>query len=85
MVRCCTALHMQTLSILPCSGELHLCPLHAVVQLRPSLAHLDLAAAGRRHSTATADPGTDGEATGSEGEEQAKPVTVKIAHRDSGR
>ena len=54
------------------------------MQLRPSLAHLDLAAAGRKHSTTAADPATDGDTTESEGEE-AKPITVKFARRDVGR
>lgn len=54
------------------------------MQLRPSLAHLDLAAAGRKHSTTAADPVTDGDTTESEGEE-AKPITVKFARRDVGR
>ena len=64
------------------AGELHLCPIHAIVQLRPDLAHLDRAASGRKLGQAR-DPGTDGEATESEGEE-AKPVTVKFASRRNG-
>lgn len=64
------------------TGELHLCPLQAIVQLRPRLQHLDKATAGRRRSAA-ADAGTDGDTTESEGEE-ARPVTVRFAHRDTG-
>lgn len=64
------------------AGELHLCPLKAIVQLRPSLHHLDQAAAGRKRSAA-AEASTDGDTTESEGEE-AKPVTVKFARRDAG-
>lgn len=64
------------------AGELHLCPLKAIVQLRPSLQHLDQAAAGRKRSAA-AEASTDGDTTESEGEE-AKPVTVKFARRDAG-
>jgi DNA-directed RNA polymerase-3 subunit RPC5 len=66
-------------------GELHLTPLRGIVQLRPSLAHLDQAVAGRRHGSAAPDlAATDGDTTESEGEE-AKPVTVKFARRDVGR
>lgn len=64
------------------AGELHLCPLRAIVQLRPSLQHLDQAAAGRKRSAA-AEASTDGDTTESEGEE-AKPITVKFARRDAG-
>ena len=68
-----------------CAGELHLTPLRGIVQLRPSLAHLDQAVAGRRHGSSAPDPvATDGDTTESEGEE-AKPVTVKFARRDVGR
>ena len=63
-------------------GELHLCPLRAVIQLRPSLQHLDKAAAGRRRSVA-GDAANDGDTTESEGEE-IRPVTVKFARRESG-
>ena len=65
------------------TGELHLCPLQAIVQLRPTLQHLDRAAAGQRRSSAAAEASTDGDTTESEGEE-AKPVTVKFARRDTG-
>ena len=64
------------------AGELHLCPLQAIVQLRPGLQHLDLAAAGKRRSAAAAEASTDVDTTESEGEE-AKPVTVKFARRDA--
>ena len=64
------------------AGQLHLCPLQAIVQLRPSLQHLDQAAAGRRSSAAT-EASSDGDTTESEGEE-ARPVTVKFARRDTG-
>lgn len=64
------------------AGELHLCPLQAIVQLRPSLQHLDWAAAGKRHSAAAAETSADGDTTESEGEE-ARPVTVKFARRDA--
>ena len=64
-------------------GELHLCPLKDIVQLRPNLHHLDQATAGRKKSVATADANTDNDTTESEGEE-AKPVTVRFARRDTG-
>lgn len=64
------------------AGQLHLCPLQAIVQLRPSLQHLDQAAAGRRSSAAT-EASSDGDTTESEGEE-ARPVTVKFARRETG-
>jgi hypothetical protein len=64
------------------TGQLHLCPLQAIVQLRPSLQHLDQAAAGRRCS-ATTEASSDGDTTESEGEE-ARPVTVKFARRETG-
>ena len=65
------------------AGELHVCPLQAIVQLRPSLQHLDWAEAGRRHNAAATETSTDGDTTESEGEE-ARPVTVKFARRDTG-
>ena len=59
--------------------ELHLTPLHGVVQLRPSLSHLDTADSGAKRAAAGSD---GGDTTGSEGEE-AKPVVVKFARRES--
>lgn len=63
--------------------ELHLTPLHGVVQLRPSLSHLDTADSGAKRAAAATLSGSDGgDTTGSEGEE-AKPVVVKFARRES--
>lgn len=63
-------------------GELHLSPLHGIIQLKPSLVHLDTVA--RKQGSVSTEAGTDGDTTESEGED-AKPVTVKIARRDAGR
>lgn len=65
------------------SEQLHLTPLHSIVQLRPSLSHLDKADSGAKKAAATV-AGSDGggDTTESEGEE-AKPVVVKFARRES--
>lgn len=67
-----------------CSGELHLTPLHAIVQMRSSLSHLDKADSGAKRAAAAASvSGSDGgDTTESEGEE-AKPVVVKFARREN--
>ena len=76
-------------------NELHLTPLKAVLQLRPSLSHLDQADAGNKVATASAaaagggggggtGSASDGDVTESEGEE-AKPVTVKFARQSTVR
>lgn len=62
------------------SDELHLTPLHAIVQLKSSLSHLDRADSGAK--AAVVDKEGGGDTTGSEGEE-AKPVVVKFARREN--
>ena len=66
------------------SDELHLTPLHAIVQLKSSLSHLDRADSGAKKAAAAVESGGDvgGDTTGSEGEE-AKPVVVKFARREN--
>ena len=68
---------------LPPTDELHLTPLHAIVQMRSSLSHLDKADTGaKKAATATVSGSDGGDTTESEGEE-AKPVVVKFARRES--
>lgn len=69
------------------AGELHLTPLHGLVQLRPSLSHLDKTDAGSKKVGIGGVEGgalSEGDTTGSEGEE-AKPVQVRFARPDSVR
>ena len=56
-------------------GELHLTPLHDIIQLRPRLDHLDTAST---HQGVAGGGGvSDGDTTATESEgEEAKPVTV---------
>ena len=69
------------------AGELHLTPLHGLVQLRPSLSHLDKTDTGSKKVGIGGVEGgalSEGDTTGSEGEE-AKPVQVRFARPDSVR
>lgn len=68
-------------------GELHMTPLHGLVQLRPSLSHLDKTDTGSKKVGVGGVEGgamSEGDTTGSEGEE-AKPVQVRFARPDSVR
>ncbi|XP_077979709.1 DNA-directed RNA polymerase III subunit RPC5-like [Glandiceps talaboti] len=60
-------------------GELHLTPLHGIVQLRPSFKYLDKADVRVKQEKAAAD---EGESSQDE-EEEAKPVTVKFARPET--
>nr|XP_019922586.2 DNA-directed RNA polymerase III subunit RPC5 isoform X1 [Crassostrea gigas] len=61
-------------------GELHLTPLHAIVQMRPSFSYLDRA--DQKIKTDVGPAGDGGESSQDE-EEEVKPVTVKFAHQES--
>ena len=65
-----------------CTGELHLTLLQGILQLRPSLRHLEQADTVQHSHTAAASDG-DTTATESEGEE-AKLVQVRFARSGGG-
>ena len=65
-----------------CTGELHLTLLQGILQLRPSLRHLEQADTVQHSHTAAASDG-DTTATESEGEE-ANLVQVRFAHSGCG-
>ncbi|XP_071479942.1 DNA-directed RNA polymerase III subunit RPC5-like [Diadema antillarum] len=58
-------------------GELHLTPLHSIIQLRPSFGYLDKADSRGKQDKMEVD-GTD-----SQDEEDAKPVTVKMVRPET--
>ncbi|KAK3600874.1 hypothetical protein CHS0354_019221 [Potamilus streckersoni] len=62
-------------------GELHLSPLHALVQLRPSFGYLDRV--DDRQKVVQQGGGEEGESSQDEVEEEAKPVTIKFARPES--
>lgn len=58
--------------------ELHLTPLHDIIQLRPSLCHLEFGDALSQRSFYVGGSASDGDTTATESEsEEAKPVTVR--------
>ena len=61
------------------TGELHLTPLKAILQLRPTLRHIEMGdAAGGSNRTLGMGGVSDGDTTATESEEEeAKPVTVR--------
>ncbi|XP_056019128.1 DNA-directed RNA polymerase III subunit RPC5-like isoform X2 [Ostrea edulis] len=61
-------------------GELHLTPLHAIIQMRPSFAYMDRA--DQKIKTDVGPAGDGGESSQDE-EEDVKPVTVKFAQQES--
>jgi DNA-directed RNA polymerase-3 subunit RPC5 len=61
--------------------QLHLTPLHAVVQMRPELAHIDAADAQRRQEEAAAKEGAESE----EATQAVKPISVQYRKVDSER
>ena len=64
--------------------ELHLTPLAGIVQMRSSLSHLDKADTGAKKAAAAINEGGGGDTTATESEgEEAKPVIVKFARRES--
>ncbi|KAK7475390.1 hypothetical protein BaRGS_00033340 [Batillaria attramentaria] len=64
------------------NGELHLTPVHAVVQMRPTFDYLDRADAKHKAETAAAAKDA-GDSSQDEAEEEATPVTVKFARPES--
>ncbi|XP_046342600.1 DNA-directed RNA polymerase III subunit RPC5-like [Haliotis rufescens] len=62
-------------------GELHLTPLHGLVQLRPGFSYLDHADTRPKPDLTAA--GDVGDSSQDEMEEEAKPVTVKFARHES--
>ncbi|XP_067671933.1 DNA-directed RNA polymerase III subunit RPC5-like isoform X1 [Haliotis asinina] len=62
-------------------GELHLTPLHGLVQLRPGFSYLDHA--DTRPKPDLTAGGDVGDSSQDEMEEEAKPVTVKFARHES--
>ena len=63
------------------TGELHLAPVHAVMKLKPSLAHLDRSS---EKSASTGGALSGGETEGEEGEEEARPVQVRLKRGGKG-
>ncbi|OWF55981.1 DNA-directed RNA polymerase III subunit RPC5-like [Mizuhopecten yessoensis] len=63
-------------------GEVHLTPLHAVVQLRPNFNYLDSADSRLKVEVGAGDTG-GGESSQDEAEEEAKPVTMKFARQET--
>ncbi|XP_022319153.2 DNA-directed RNA polymerase III subunit RPC5-like [Crassostrea virginica] len=61
-------------------GELHLTPLHAIIQMRPSFNYLDRA---DQKMKADVGPAGDGGESSQDEEEEVKPVTVKFAQQES--
>nr|XP_006818447.1 PREDICTED: DNA-directed RNA polymerase III subunit RPC5-like [Saccoglossus kowalevskii] len=61
-------------------GELHLTPLHGIVQLRPSFSYLDKADVRIKQEKAMEN---EGESSQDEVEEEAKPVMVKFARPET--
>ena len=59
-------------------GELHLTPMKAIVQLRPTLRHIEIGDSVGEMKLPTGAQ-SDGDTTATESEEEAKPVTVSIA------
>ncbi|XP_069124051.1 DNA-directed RNA polymerase III subunit RPC5-like [Argopecten irradians] len=62
-------------------GEIHLTPLHAIVQLRPNFSYLDSADSRVKVEVGAGDAG--GESSQDEAEEEAKPVTMKFARQET--
>lgn len=61
---------------LPPPGELHLTPLHGILQLRPSFSYLDKADAKHREREAANEAGDSSQ---DEADEDVKQVTVSCA------
>ena len=69
-------------------GALHLAPLSAVVQLRPSLAHLDAADEAKREAeraSAGGKKGAEEEVGEEEGADQLTPLQVQVRRRETER
>ena len=74
-------LFVELKCIIVTSDELHLSPLCGLIQLRPGMGYLDKVDTGTKKSNLFG-TSNDGDTTESEGEE-AKPVTVRFAKRES--
>ncbi|XP_033749555.1 LOW QUALITY PROTEIN: DNA-directed RNA polymerase III subunit RPC5-like [Pecten maximus] len=61
-------------------GEVHLTPLHAIVQLRPNFSYLDSADSRVKVEVGAGDAG---ESSQDEAEEEAKPITMKFARQET--
>ncbi|XP_062611114.1 DNA-directed RNA polymerase III subunit RPC5-like [Saccostrea cucullata] len=61
-------------------GELHLTPLNAIIQMRPSFSYLDRADLKIKSEVG---PAGDGGESSQDEEEEVKPVTVKFAQQES--
>uniref|UniRef100_A0A8D0E4D8 RNA polymerase III subunit E n=1 Tax=Salvator merianae TaxID=96440 RepID=A0A8D0E4D8_SALMN len=61
-------------------GELHLTPLHGILQMRPSFSYLDKADAKYREREAANDPGDSSQ---DEAEEDVKQITVRFSRPES--
>ncbi|XP_012944474.1 DNA-directed RNA polymerase III subunit RPC5 [Aplysia californica] len=64
-------------------GELHLTPVSAVVQMRPSLDYLDTADVRCKAEAANQSLGDGGESSQDEAEEEATPVSMKVTRGES--
>ncbi|XP_060071471.1 DNA-directed RNA polymerase III subunit RPC5-like isoform X2 [Ylistrum balloti] len=62
-------------------GEVHLTPLHAIVQLRPNFDYLDSADSRVKVEIGAGDAG--GESSQDEAEEEAKPIAMKFARQET--
>ncbi|XP_064614481.1 DNA-directed RNA polymerase III subunit RPC5-like [Liolophura sinensis] len=60
-------------------GELHLTPVHGILQLKPTFSYLDKADAKHKNDQAALDPGENSQ----DEEEEVKAVTVKFARPES--
>jgi DNA-directed RNA polymerase-3 subunit RPC5 len=65
------------------NGELHLTPLSDVVQLRPCYGYLDNAESKAARGASASAGGAGGESSHDEGDDDARPVTVRFAPHES--